>query len=189
MKAIRVTELFRTIVDKVSVKLTPQFKTLDSTITGVHYAHGHPLEIMETLAEKDKSQSLKFQRYPLVALFQDFPERYFADPNIQAEGTFQLIIAMRTNNTYKVEDRYSKNFEPYLYPIYEELLTQIFNSGFFLLQSETLIQHTKYDRLYWGRESLFGGQANMFNDFLDVIEIRDLRLKFYVQNCIKNGTT
>jgi len=186
MRAIKVVDLFKTVTEKVSLKLTPKLSAIDSTITGVHYMHGHPIEIMETLAEMDKSQSAKFKRYPLIALFQDFPERYYADPEIQAEGTFHLIIARRTNNTYKVQDRYLKNFDPFLYPIYEEFLTQLFRSGFFMLQSDSLIQHTKYDRLYWGRESLFGGTANMFNDYLDVIEIRDLKLKFYVNNCIKN---
>jgi len=45
------------------------------------------------------------------------------------------------------------------------------------------IPHQKWDRLYWGRNGLFGNQANVFNDFLDVIEIKSLKLKINLRSC------
>lgn len=185
MKPVYVADIMSDLVGKVSTKLTAQLQDFDSMITGVHYDHGHPIEIIETLQQKDKSgTNLVFAKYPLVALFHDFPEAYNSEPGFQGQVTLHMIICRATDPTYKSDQRYDNNFKPVLYPIYAELMKQIVRSPYFMgAQSVNQLQHTKIDRLYWGREGLYKNEGSVFNNFIDCIEIRDLQLKLNLNNC------
>lgn len=183
MKVPVFVDVFKDIVERVSNKLTPQLQAYDSLITGVHYDHGHPLEIVETLTQKDKSNTYRWKKYPLVALLQDFPEQNTGEPSEGPRPVFHIIIVNHTRPTYKAIERYDKNFKPILYPIYEELLRQINRERIFFTYGMTTIPHVKFDRLYWGREGLWGKEGNIFNDWVDAIEIRDLKLKTHLNYC------
>jgi hypothetical protein len=182
-----VVDEMRKVVLAVSETLTPKLKLVDSGITAVHYEHGHPIEIIETLREKDASESFKFDKYPLIALFQDFPEDVNVGPGVQSEVTLHLIIARATMPSYKAADRYNFNMRPVLYPIYEELLKQLYYSRAFMIKSPGQIPHKKYDRLYWGREGLQAtksrNEKNIFNDWIDCIEIKNLKIKVNQKLC------
>lgn len=171
-----VVEIFGSVVSRVNSRLLSTFQGLDPKIAGVHFEHGHPLEIIESLQQKDKSQTYRFQKYPLVCLFQDFPETS-GGVGFEREVTLHLIIAKGTKREYKAKDRYEHNFKPFLYPVYEALLEEIDRERNFQTYGVSRIEHQKWDRLYWGRNGLFGNQSNIFNDYLDVIEIKNLKLK------------
>lgn len=171
-----IVDVFGEIAEKVSARLTAEMKAYDALITGVHYEHGHPMEIIETLGQKDESDTYRFRKYPLIALFQDFPERVSDRPGFQSEVTLHLIIARATVQDFKAAERYDYNFRPVLYPCYEALMEEIHRHHAFTTKSPSVIEHTKYDRLYWGRQGLYGNEGNIFNDRIDCIEIRDLKL-------------
>lgn len=177
-----VVDIFRDIVANVSAKLLTQLQAHDPKIEAVNYLHGHPIEIIETLGQKDKSATLRFQKYPLVALFQDFSEDH-GTIGLDSTVSLNIIIARATKPAYKADERYTENFKPVLYPIYQELLQQIVYSKAFLKYGATTLPHTKIDRLYWGREGLYKNDGNVFNDFLDCIEIKNLQLKLNLKNC------
>jgi len=183
MIPVYVVELIEDVVTKVSTALLAQLQVIDPAITAVHYQHGHPKEIIETLMQKDKSETYQFRKYPLIALFQDFPEAHNLQIGIDNEATLHLVIVNSTRPDYKAGERYVKNFKPILYPIYLEFLKQISLSGKFLNYGIHTLVHTKIDRLYWGREGLYGSEGNVFNDWLDCMEIRDLKLKINLINC------
>ena len=153
---IPVVESFAPIVTAVETKLLTSLQAYDNTITGVHYLYGHPIEIIQRLKQRDESDEFTFKKYPLVALFQDFPEDHTGQIGIPAEISLHLIIARGTDPKYVAEERYAKNFKPVLYPIYEELLKQITLSKTFMNYGVSTLQHTKIDRLYWGKEGLYG---------------------------------
>lgn len=177
-----IVDEMRKIVDAVSAELTPSLQLLDPNLTGIHYDHGHPIEVIETLKQKDEAKEFKFRRYPIVALFEDFPGQG-GEIGYNGEVTLHMIIARFTEPTYKADQRYEKNFKPFLTPIYNELLKQITFSKAFQTYGVTNIQHTPINRLYWGREGLYKNEGNVFNDFLDCIEIRNLKLKTYLKIC------
>lgn len=180
---IPIIEIMAGIVSKVSDRLTPQLQTFDELITGVHYQHGHPLEIIETMNQFDKSDSFVYKKYPLIGLFQDFPEER-GQVGMSGKVRLHLIIARSTKNDYKAAERYENNFKPVLYPIYEALLEEIALAGkYFLVKDKTQISHTKIDRLYWGRDGLWKNEKNVFNDWVDAIEIRDLELNVNLRFC------
>ena len=182
-KTFIIVDVFRDIVGKVSDAVLAELQVFDPKITSVRYEHGHPLEIIETLGQLGAAPSSKFNRYPIVALFQDFPEDVSDVPGIDREITVQMIIARGTTPTLKASARYDKNFRPVLYPVYFELLKQISKSPAFTVKSETQIKHRKFDRLFWGRDGLYGNSKNVFNDWLDCIELKELKLKVNPKFC------
>jgi len=183
MKSVYIVDEIETIVGAVSAALLTYLQGIDSAITAVHYQHGHPKEIIETLMQKDKSTTLQFTKYPLIALFQDFPEAHNQQLGIDNEATLHIVIVQSTLATYKANERYTRNFKPILYPIYNEFLKQITLSAKFMNYGIQTLGHTKIDRLFWGKEGLYGNEGNIFNDRLDCIEIRDLKLKVNLKNC------
>ncbi|KAF0193984.1 MAG: Uncharacterized protein FD166_3610 [Bacteroidetes bacterium] len=146
----------------------------------VNYLHGHPKEITATLTEMTRNPTASAQKYPLIALFQDFEEDLSGD---FLKVKLQMIIAVMTKNTLSAPDRYAVSFRPFLYPIYGELIKVISRSGYFNESTEKQVKHIKVDRLFWGRNGLYGNEGNIFNDYIDCIEIKDLRLNVKLKNC------
>jgi hypothetical protein len=167
-----ITDLFSNVVLKAKASLKMD----------IHFMHGHPREITESLTEMTKNPTASAKKYPLIALFQDFEE--------DRSGDFikirpQLIIATLTKNTLKAHERYQSTFKPVLYPIYESFLEAIAQSGYFNESTKRQIKHVKIDRLYWGRTGLYGSEKNIFNDFIDCIEIKELTLNVKYSNSCK----
>lgn len=166
------------LVAQVSAQLTAQLQAMQPSITGVHYLHGHPLEIVTTLAERDGSDTLMFQKYPLVCLFQDTPEEMNPGIGIHERTRLNLAIVNWTEPSYKAPERYAINFKPILYPIYESLMEAIRLSPQIMLEDQR-VKHTKTDRLQWGTRRA----GEKMGDFLDAIEITNLNLSIYIENC------
>ena len=165
-----IIDIFRTITEKASVNLDMP----------LNYMHGHPNEITESLTEMTKNPTAAAGKYPLVALFQDFEEDKSGD---FIKVKLQMIIAVLTSNKMKAPERYDASFRPYLYPIYEELIRVISRSGYFNESTERQVKHIKVDRLFWGRNGLYGNQGNIFNDYVDCIEIKNLSLSVKPLKC------
>lgn len=146
-----------------------------SQTTAINFLHGHPLEIIKVLNSYNEDPVLKNKKYPLFALFQDFREKMNPAIGVYAEVSLNCIIANFTENTLLAPERYEKNFNPTLYPIYKAFLEELSRSGYFLGYKDG-IKHDKFDRLYWGRDGLYGKEGNIFSDFIDAIEIQNLTL-------------
>jgi hypothetical protein len=180
---IYVVDIFPYIVDKVSENLIDQLQEAQGIITGVHFLVGHYTEIKARLQGLSKMQDGKFDRYPLVALFQDFVETRGNSGGYYGEVTLQMMILYHTNKDDYTEDRYEKVFKPILYPIYYELLRQINKSEYIVTQSVDKMAHDKIDRPHWGNPAMYGNDGYILSDVLDGIEIRNLKLTLK-QNCI-----
>jgi len=141
-----------------------------------YYLYGHPLEIFNILSEKSKSETFKYSKYPLIALYQDFEEK--TDVNTTTVENITLVIMTETSKTYTAPNRYTNTFTPTLQPLYEALIKHIKRSRYV---SSDLYEHTKIDRLYWGKEDEFGNSGNIGNDALDAIVISGLNLRIIKQ--------
>jgi hypothetical protein len=96
----------------------------------------------------------------------------------------QFIIAVPTEIEYTMAERRDKNFLPFLYPIYAEFIKQLAVAPELGMPGELLLKHTKTDRPYWGGGDQIGnGTANLFNDFIDAIQIRNLKLNIKQKTC------
>ena len=153
----------------------------------LYYQYGHPQEIIESIQEMSKSRKIEGRRFPLLALFQDFDETKGERADVQSSVSLHIVIATSTGPQLKAKQRYEKTFRPVLYPIYEALIKMIQSCGYFINVQE-LVPHTKTDRLYWGKNGLYKLENNVFNDFIDAIEITNLRLQTKQNICINTNS-
>ena len=105
------------------------------------YMFGHPLEIINTLSKKDNHDVQKYNKYPLIALFQDFTETVGEDQTIRSSAELNLVIVMNTSQDYTAEDRYDNTFRTVLYPLYDLLIKHIQESGWFKDVDPGLVSH------------------------------------------------
>jgi hypothetical protein len=143
-----------------------------------YFLYGHPLEIFNTLVEKSQSETFKYSKYPLIALFQDFEED--TNDTRVIVNNVTIVIMTETSRDYKAGERYTNTFTPTLIPLYNEVIRQIKRSRYVF--SNNNFQHTKIDRLYYGKEDAFGNSGNIGNDALDAVIIKGLNLQI-VTNC------
>ncbi len=183
-RPVYIVDEMEAVVSATEAEVLSALQTFDPNITGVHYYHGHPLEIVETLAQKDNSgTNLIFEKYPAVCLFEDIREHKAPRPGIYCTAPLHMAILYYTQPTFKSAERYTNTFKPVLYPIYTTLLQKIVeHKGIWQYDIEKM-PHDKINRLYWGREGLYGNESNIFNDWVDAIEMQDLNLDFYYPNC------
>ena len=150
----------------------------------INYMYGHPLEIVDILSELAKTQAQETSRFPLVAFFLDFEEVKGNRPDIESVVKLNLAICSKTIPTYSATDRMTNSFKAILYPIYDALMEAILYSGYYSNVRKSIPpKHKKIDRLFWGKTGLYNNTSNMFNDYIDAIEIKDLELEVYKQHC------
>ena len=167
---------------KYIVDLFAEISAAVATDTGmsVNYLYGHPVEIVDVLSDLAKDITGSVTRFPLIALFQDFTED---KKGVNTDVKLTIIIAQTTLPSYRAADRYTNTFKTVLYPVYESLLRQIAASRYFKQSTVTQIDHQKTDRLYWGKQGLYGNSGNVFNDHVDAIEL-ELSLTVVPVGCL-----
>jgi hypothetical protein len=165
-KQVIIVDIMRDIVAKVAT----EYKS------PVTYLHGSVEEIEATLIEITQAESIPgytgVKKYPLIALFQDFPEN-------RSEGGYYcetllpvMLIATLTDPNYRAEQRYAASFKPILYPIYSILLQEIAKNKNIVERISDEIPHRKFDRLYYGKKKLGTG----IGDYVDAIELQNIKL-------------
>jgi len=162
-------DIIGTVIDAVRA----EWDEVNDPVKTPFYLYGHPIEIFNILSKKSKHQSYKFDKYPLIALFQDFEEDTNSNRTIVQNIT--IVIMVETDPNFIAPSRYSATFIPTLQPLYELFIKHLKKSKY--LASEEDYQHTKIDRLYWGKEDTFGNSGNIGNDALDAVVINGLNLR------------
>jgi hypothetical protein len=166
----------RTVVERVDKNI---YRRLQQN---VFYQFGSGLEILAKLQELSNSIYDKDRKYPLIALFTDIVQNV-GDP-IGMFGTvaINVLIATQTKQTYKAEERLAFNFKPLLYPIYDRFIYEVQKHKQFSFVGAPI--HDRIDRLFLGRDGFYGKEGNVFNDYLDAIEIRNLRITVKNKICV-----
>lgn len=149
----------------------------------INYHYGHPLEIVNTFREIVKNPTYKYTQFPAICLFMDFQEDRNQE-GYHAIADLNFVIMTDTKPEYKASDRYTNTFDTVLYGLYDLFIEHMRDSNDFECEEDGtgLPVHTKTDRLYWGKQGLYGNEGNMFQDFIDAIEITDFRIKVF-QTC------
>lgn len=168
--------------ESAALAIDPEATIKQSMIKTIHYDYGHVKELITKLSNLDKSDQLRFTKYPLVYLVQDFPEDRGDRPGIYADIIVSIVICHQTKDTAVIQDRMKNVFKPVLYPIYYALMSAIAVYPLFNVSDEGLIKHRKIDRAYWGKTSIGGNDANTLNDFVDAIDITNIKIPV-LYNC------
>lgn len=146
-----------------------------------YYMYGHRLEISNRLTEKGKDKTLKYKKYPLIALRMNIPAR--REGNLWTYPNLDIAILEMTERNLNAEQRMEQVFYPKLFPLYNRFLKELKNSGLFLFSGE-VPSHEPIIKPYWGvSETGEGTKANIFLDPLDAIEIEGLELSQRVKIC------
>lgn len=160
---------------------TTLFGTGNPAFPHVYYAHGHPREIVNDLQAKLRDDNLKDKRLPLIMLFHDY--EVLRNSNVYyGTANLNIAIAALTQQNWSTAERYVNTFKPILEPIYFELLRQLGKSTYFV-NALAMVEHTKIDRVFWGRTGIYGNEGNTFNDYLDCIELKGTKLTVKQQHC------
>lgn len=138
------------------------------------YLYGHRLVIANQLIRQDKDGVAKHKKYPLIALRMDIPEDY--DKGVY-DCSLNLAIMNYTEKTFDPVKRYEQVFKKILYPLYEDFLLKLSESGLFIWVGQ-YPKHTKVDRPFWGTPTLEKNEKHIFNDPIDAIELINLKLKY-----------
>lgn len=153
------------------------FPTLNRRIL---YTYGRSIQILTKLQILNSGQSTKNSKFPLFALFQDFPENMGVTYTEMI--TFpKIIIAMLTTFTDDPPTRYGKTFKPVLYPIWQEFLRQLALHPNIVGNDPAAFPHIKWDRPGTQPEGDKTKGSN-FNEYVDAIEIQNLQLTFKTVN-------
>lgn len=170
--------------DIASVSLSSVVITLDetpanagsSTVQSVgavlSFHHGHILEIVNTFKEAMSNDTYKTSMFPAICLLHDFPEQFDADGQRSVKLT--ILILTDTKKEYSAANRYTYSFDATLYDLYDEFMAALQESSY--IAGGPPFPHTKWDRLSWGKQGVYGNTANIFNEFIDGIEIENLEL-------------
>ena len=136
------------------------------------YLHGHPLDILSVLSETDQNQELIFEKYPLVILLQDFEEDHSKGVDLEMLlPRLRVLILAETEQHFDSKQRYDETYRPILYPLYNRLKIAMSKNRDLRTGFPEEINHRKWDRLFWGKEGLYGNESVVFNDKLDGIDI------------------
>lgn len=160
-----IVDIIGEVVQAVDAVLYP---TLNAHID---YLYGRPTQILTELQKMAGAASTKGLRYPLIALFMDFPEQmgtgYYAEVKLP-----KLSIATLTDFNDSPAKRYPKTFKKTLYPIYMEFRRQ-------LALHPNIVGNDPgaFSMLKWDRPGSQPDGGNM-NDYLDAIELQNLQLTF-----------
>lgn len=142
-----------------------------------YYEHGHPIEIVNTLLEKTENNVLKFKKFPLIALLEDF-ETESRTGIFKTKAKLNILFITETDPDYKASDRYTNSFDLVLTPIYDLFVKHLKRKRGIHVNHNSIPHNTIY-HLYWGKKGLYGNTSNIFNDHIDAIEIKNLDLKVY----------
>jgi len=162
-----VVDAVKSVVDKVRTR----YDLVNTPKLTPYFLHGHISDVIAQLSEKTKSSTYKYQKYPLIILVQDFKETVKNDYLVEVDVT--IIIVAESRPDFTASERMTATFKPVLYPLYSLLIEEFEKSKDF---HQYEFDHDKTDRMYWGKTGIYGNTGNIANDFLDAIEIENLKL-------------
>ena len=164
--SVVIVDIIKEIVESMQVDGVP------------YYDHGHPIEMVNTLLEKDGNDTWKFKKYPLIYLRQDFKESMTNDGLYTTISNLDIFILNNTSMDYTSEQRYTNVLKPILYPLFEAFIKKVSQST---KLANPVVDYDKYDRLFWGTSAAMGNEANILNDPIDAIEINLIDLKVQIE--------
>lgn len=144
----------------------------------INFQAGTLTEITQTLDEYGRSDTLRYQKFPVVCLVTPYAKTKPASAELE-NVRFTLFIACAANATDKRATRQVKSFSPILHPVAREVIRQIIDAPF-CMTYEGDIRYQEIEHDYWAKEK----QAQIFNQAVDAIELRDFTINIQQPYCI-----
>ena len=163
---ISAIDILREVVNETDLKLRDKFEKY------IHFESGYTSTIVNSLTQLMEGPD----PYPIIAVFTEGLKESYSKNNTVLEFTApKITIAIRTIDGLTETQRLETSFKNVLYPIFVELCNQLRKVNF-----SYELQINKYDIPYYTESN---SRANTFNDMLDGIVIKDLKMKVLLNNC------
>lgn len=167
-----VVDVIEEVVNEINSDTESREYHTDGVSAHLNYAHGHLLEIISLMSLKRT-----LNKFPLLALVEDVASKAL-NGIFQAEYTINALLIVPSSEKYIAEDRYEKSFDPVLTPLYNKFIDTLMSSTKVHVDNNHF-DHEPIYRLYYGRSSVMGNISSIFNEPIDAIEIRNLKLKVF----------
>lgn len=160
------------VVDAMRVEILPA--TVPKTYMTVHYEPGKSNQIIQSLSTLDNTTTLKGTKYPLLAMLMPVPEKRGGE--FYSEVIIDKIVIAHLTKTGEgsepVKDKYASDgvFKRVLHPAEEQFLIQLAKHPNVNMGDFNAFEYTRMD---------IPGDVPLTentNDFVDSIEIRNLKL-------------
>lgn len=183
-------EILEDVVAVVSTNTLAKIKEAEyaANATAVHYMYGSDEEIVARLSLLSKTKESRLEKYPLIWLMTPF-DQFQSVRKGYDDLTFDILVINGTKADLISPERYSKNFKPILKPIADEFLNQlqVFTYGRYKPFEAGEMENGYRFNDYWGKKkavaSSSNASANTLLDFLDCIELRNIKLKLEKKYC------
>jgi len=173
------TTYIKTVFEGMMTYIRAQYDT--ATIDENHpapetpyFMYGRKKEILQLLCEKDKDETYKYKKYPLIILYHSQPEQH--GKNLVDEYSISPLVSIVTESdkNFRTAARYTNTLEPILYPIMNYLIKEIAdNPAFYQAYSEEIEREIRV----WDNSPNESGI--LFNNYLDGIDIQFKNLRLF----------
>ena len=157
--------------------LTAAYTKVGGTFRKINFQAGTLKEIAETLNDWSKSDTLRYEKMPIVCLLTPFEIASLAGSELP-QAKFTLFTACATEPNLKRYQRQVKTFEPILNPIVTETIRQIIASHAFQAY-ELDVRYKLIEHDYWAKDR----QKSIFNEYVDAVETRDFTINLSLSHC------
>lgn len=164
---IVVKEFEKVIVD---MRISLSQWLIDNNFVTINYDYGSIINLNQRLLKKDEA-GLSVQKFPLVFLRQPFTLTHDSWGKFATTSELDIFIIHETNKDWTEAERMEKVFEPVLYILYAELITQLNKPGRSLRTFQNA-RHTQEDFYYWGE-----AQQQVLNDIVDCMKVGNINLQ------------
>lgn len=178
-----IVEMIQDVVTATSTAILATLQDVVPTIETINYMYGPPVEVMNILANMEKSTEYRSKKFPAIILFQDFTESRGKVGPHYSRATLNIIIASATRPEMIAPERYQTNFNPILIPLYWAFIKQmsLYNGFEVKYRDVRNVEHEYIERLFWGKNGTNTGNQGV--DYLDAIEIQNLIITIKNQTC------
>jgi len=154
--------------------------TLETSQTGspsaievvLNYEYGNYEIVVARFNEMSQNPTYKHEMFPAIVLFQPFEETVENDGDNRLV-TLNLVILTDSSQDYSYADRYTYNFKVRLYPLEDLFVSRLKATDEFTV--DFTAGYTRTDL----PGKLLDKREPLFNDFIDCIEWKNLKLKIY----------
>lgn len=150
-----------------------------------HYP-GTQNEILETWGKIQKDQLSAIKRYPAILNYQNIRQERGRKPGM-SRIFYQLAIVAPVDSQWTTQQRNDNVFQYVLRPIYDEFIRQIDRSGWFEVGFDGV--HHSYTEVFTTGTSYNQVIRMQYGDYLDAIQLTDLRLDVKLNMCIRDAQT
>ena len=130
----------------------------------------------EQILEQFKDKSSKF---PLIFINSNKVDYKSVNGGFVDVTLGQVIIATNSIPEWTYDIRDFQNFEPILRPLSQIFIDSLVRFGF--IKPTADIQWKEWH--FFGRSGEYGSTGNLFSDFVDAIEIKNLKIRIQINNC------